>query len=64
MEPDRAPPQSANYGVRIVEPLLDVMQIDHARLACRGDEARIRPAFERAYAESRAFVFLVHRTPE
>jgi sulfopyruvate decarboxylase TPP-binding subunit len=31
MEPDREPPQSGKYGVRIVEPLLDVMDIDHAR---------------------------------
>jgi sulfopyruvate decarboxylase subunit alpha len=64
MEPDREPPQSASYGVRIVEPLLDVMKIDHARLGFRGDEGRIQPAFDRAYAESRPFVFLVTRTPE
>ena len=64
MEPDREPPQSDKYGVRIVEPLLDVMGIDHARLAIRGDEARIPPAFERARTEHRPFVFLVTRTPE
>jgi sulfopyruvate decarboxylase subunit beta len=64
MEPDREPPQSAKYGVRIVEPLLDAMGIDHARLGARGDEARIAPAFERAWQRSRPFVFLVTRTPE
>ena len=64
MEPDRTPPESANYGVRIVEPVLDAMQIDHARLGVRGDEARIVPAFDRARAESRPFVFLVTRSPE
>ncbi len=64
MEPDREPPQSDKYGVRIVEPLLDVMNIDHARLAVRGDEARIPPAFERARTGHRPFVFLVTRTPE
>lgn len=64
MEPDREPPRSARYGIRIVEPLLDVMKVDHARLGIRGDEARIQPAFDRAYADSRAFVFLVTRTPE
>ena len=64
MEPDRVPPQSDKYGVRIVEPLLDVMGIDHARLTVRGDEARIPPAFERARTEGRPFVFLVTRTPE
>jgi sulfopyruvate decarboxylase subunit beta len=64
MESDREPPQSGKYGVRIVEPLLDVMNIDHARLAVRGDEARIPPAFERARSENRPFIFLVTRTPE
>jgi sulfopyruvate decarboxylase subunit beta len=64
MEPDREPPRSARYGIRIVEPLLDVMEVDHARLGVRGDEGRIQPAFDRAYADSRAFVFLVTRTPE
>jgi len=63
MEPDREPPQSDKYGVRIVEPLLDVMNIDHDRLTVRGDEARIAPAFERAHALRRPFVFLVTRTP-
>ena len=64
MEPDREPPQSDKYGVRIIEPLLDVMNIDHARLTVRGDESRIPPAFERARNEHRPFVFLVTRTPE
>jgi sulfopyruvate decarboxylase TPP-binding subunit len=64
MEPDREPPESASPGVRIVEPLLDVMGIDHARLGVRGDEARIGPAFDRAYAQSRAYAFLVTRAPE
>ena len=63
MEHDREPPQSERYGVRIVEPLLDVMSIEHARLTVRGDEARIPPAFERARTERRPFVFLVTRPP-
>lgn len=64
MEPDRLPHESASYGVRIVEPLLDVMGIDHARLGVRGDEAIIVPAFDRAYAHARPFVFLVNRPLE
>ena len=64
MEPDREPPQSGKYSVRIVEPLLDVMNIDHARLTIRGDEAHIPSAFGRARTEKRPFVFLVTRTPE
>ena len=64
MEPDREPPQSGKYGVRIIEPLLEVMDIDHARLTVRGDEARISSAFARARSENRPFVFLVTRPPE
>jgi sulfopyruvate decarboxylase subunit beta len=63
MEPDRQPPESAKYGVRIVEPLLDAMGIAHARLGMRGDEARVSPAFERAYRDSHPFIFLVTRSP-
>ena len=64
MEPDRDPPQSRHYGVRIVEPVLDAMAIDHARLGQRGDEARIVPAFAAAQARAKPVVFLVTRTPE
>ena len=64
MEPDREPPQSAKLGVRIVEPLLDVMQVDHARLTLRGDEAQIPQAFASARASRRPFAFLVTRPPE
>lgn len=64
MEPDREPPASEKYGIRIIEPLLDVMGVEHARLGLHGDEQRIRPAFDRAYAESRPFVFLVTKSPE
>ena len=64
MERDREPPQSAKLGVRIVEPLLDVLQVDHARLTRRGDEARIPQAFGEARASRRPFAFLVTRPPE
>ena len=62
MEPDREPPQSEKYGLRLVEPVLDAMGIEHARLGVRGDEARIAPAFELAWTERQPFVFLVTRT--
>jgi hypothetical protein len=64
MEPDRDPPQSDKYGVRIVEPLLDAMGIGHARLTRAGDEARIVPAFAQARATGTPFAFVVTRTPE
>lgn len=64
MEPDRMPPQSDKYGVRIVEPVLDAMGIEHARLTLRGDEAHIPPAFQKARSSKRPFIFLVTRSPE
>lgn len=64
MEPDREPPQSDKYGVRIVEPVLDAMGIAHARLTHRGDEAQLPQAFQRARTSKQPFVFLVTRTPE
>ena len=64
MEPDRDPPRSDKYGVRIVEPVLDAMGIRHARLSRRGDEAQIPEAFQNARDSRRPFIFLVGRTPE
>lgn len=64
MEPDRMPPQSDKYGVRIIEPVLDAMGIAHGRLTLRGDEAAIPEAFRKARASKRPFIFLVTRSPE
>lgn len=63
MEPDRDPPQSDKYGLRIVEPVLDAMQVDHARLGLQGDETRIPSAFVQARISKRPFVFLATRSP-
>jgi len=63
MEPDRTPPESDKYGVRIVEPILDAMGIRHARLTRRGDEEQIPLAFQQARADMRPFIFLVTRSP-
>ena len=64
IEPDRTPAQSDKYGVRIVEPVLDAMGIQHARLTLRGDEAHIPTAFQHARSSKRPFIFLVARSPE
>ena len=61
-EPDTLPATSAKYGVRIVEPILDVMGIDHILVQEPGDEAALGPAIDRAYALSRPLVALVGRT--
>ncbi len=57
------PAQSRNYGVRIVTPILDAMGITHEFLHSAGDEQRIAPAIERAYASSTPLVLLVGRSP-
>ena len=62
-EPERLPSQSEHYGVRIVEPLLDVMGVEHCLIQEPGDEAQIGPAIDKAYANSNPFVFLIGRSP-
>ena len=59
-----APPtQSRSYGVRIVTPILDAMGIAYEFLHSAGDEQRIAPAIERAYANSAPLVLLIGRSP-
>lgn len=59
-----APPaQSSSYGARIVTPILDAMGIAHEFLHSAGDEKRIAPAIERAYATSTPLVLLIGRSP-
>lgn len=62
-EPDLLPSQSAKYGVRVVEPLLDAMGIEHHLLQAPAHIAAIVPAIERAYERSRPLVILVGRSP-
>ncbi len=64
MEPNRAPPDSGKVGIRIVEPILDVMKVRHARLGARQDAGQIKAAFEHAYESSQPFVFVVTQSPE
>lgn len=62
-EPDRKPRESAKYGVRIVEPILEIMGIDQHLIETDSDVARIRPAIDAAYARSRPVVLLIGRSP-
>lgn len=62
-ESDAPPAQSRNYGVRIVTPILDAMGIEYEFLHGAGDEQRIAPAIERAYANSIPLALLVGRSP-
>ncbi len=61
-EPDRAPAESANFGVRVIEPVLDAMEIDHILIEGSEDVAKLAPAIDRAYANSRPMVALIGRS--
>jgi sulfopyruvate decarboxylase subunit alpha len=63
-DPDKAPKESPRYGVRIVEPILDDMGIAHHLLGVDADIAKIKPAIDKAYAESQPVAFLVGRSPK
>ncbi len=60
-DPDRTPRESSRYGVRIVEPILEAMGVPHALVEQAGDAPRIRPAIDRAYAESWPTALLIGR---
>ncbi|MGB7075895.1 MAG: decarboxylase [Xanthobacteraceae bacterium] len=62
-EPEREPRASSRYGVRIVEPILEDMGIAHHLLSTDADVTKIRPAIDKAYAESAPVTFLIGRTP-
>lgn len=61
-EPHLPPAQSAKFAVRIVEPILDAMGLDHIALEDPEDVPNLAPAIERAYAQSRPLVALIGRT--
>jgi sulfopyruvate decarboxylase TPP-binding subunit len=62
-EPEREPRASSRYGVRIMEPILDDMGIGHHLVSVDADVAKIKPAIEKAYAESAPVTFLIGRSP-
>ena len=58
------PRQSDSYGVRIIEPVLDAMQLSHSLIEEPGDVGRIEPGIDRAYRMSTPHCFLIGRSPE
>jgi sulfopyruvate decarboxylase subunit alpha len=60
-EPGVPPTKSKSLGLRIVEPILDAMDIPHALLEDSGDERHIRPAIDAAYANSYPTALLIGR---
>ena len=61
-EPEILPDDSMRYGVRIVQPILRAMGIDHINIEGPGDEAALTAAIARAYALERPVVALIGRT--
>lgn len=61
-EPDRAPAESASFGVRVIEPVLDAMGIDHILIEGSEDVAQLPPAIDRAYERSQPMVALIGRS--
>ena len=62
-DPEVAPRASPRYGVRIVEPILDAMGIEHHVIGVDADVAKIAPAIEQAYRQSHPVAFLIARSP-
>jgi sulfopyruvate decarboxylase TPP-binding subunit len=62
-EPERQPKDSGRYGVRIIEPICDAMGIPHQLVSQESDVPKIRPAIDKAYAESSPVAILIGRRP-
>jgi sulfopyruvate decarboxylase TPP-binding subunit len=62
-EPERLPTESGRYGVRIIEPICDAMGIPHHLISQDSDVAKIKPAIEKAYADSFPVALLIGRRP-
>ena len=62
-EPGVPPMQSRHYGVRVVEPVLDAMQIAHHLIEAPDDVEKIVPAIEAAYAQELPVVMLIGKEP-
>ena len=63
MEPGLKPTQSKRYGLRIVEPVLDAMQIEHHLLQTDDDIEKLAPAIASAYSKQLPVVFLIGTEP-
>jgi sulfopyruvate decarboxylase TPP-binding subunit len=57
------PRESKRYGVRIVEPILDAMGIAYHNIEQQSDVAKIRPAIDGAYQDSKPTVILLGQRP-
>ena len=62
-EPDLKSAASASYGVRIIEPVLNAMQIPFRVIEKPEDVQHISAEIEAAYQSSSTFIFIIARAP-
>ena len=62
-EPDVAPTKSKKFGVKIIEPILDVMGIEHLLIERDADTEQIAPAIENTFNNSFPTAILIGREP-
>ncbi len=62
-EPDVAPTASKKFGVKIIEPILDTLGIEHHLVETDTDTGKIAPAIEKAYKNSFPTAILIGREP-
>jgi sulfopyruvate decarboxylase subunit alpha len=62
-EPDVAPTQSKKFGVKIIEPILDVMEIAHHLIESDADTKKIGPAIDKAFNDSFPVAMLIGKEP-
>lgn len=62
-EVDCSAADSASYGVRIIEPVLDAMQIAYRVIENPRDVGQITADINHAYKTSSTFVFIIGRSP-
>ena len=62
-EPDMAPAEAKSAGVRMVQPILDVMGIRHFLIDSDHDIEVIAPEIRAAYDEPHPVAFLISRSP-
>ena len=62
-EPGTPPTQSKKFGVRIIEPMVDVLGIRRVLIETDDDVGKIAPAIDDAYANSEPIVLLIGQRP-
>lgn len=62
-EPDKAPRESARYGVRLVPPVLDALGLAYDTVDTDAQADAVAARFDEAYRRSRPHAILLGRPP-